>query len=204
MTWEFEETSDSVLFLDLTISIERGRIVTKTYQKAMNLYQYIPPTSCHPPWMMKGIIYSLIKNYRRQNTHHKDYIAMATKLFDRHVARGWSREVMQEYILDANRRLNLPVLTTNPTPTTPPDNKERLFIHMEYHPRDIPRKYVRAIYDSTCKETFEQVLGIKQFTVAYSRSRNIRDLVTRAKIHQAPGKPVSKYYTGELSDAASQ
>jgi len=43
LTWEFEEPLQSVDFLYLTIIIEINRILTKTYQKALNLYQYIMP-----------------------------------------------------------------------------------------------------------------------------------------------------------------
>ncbi len=148
LTWEFEEPSDSVVFLDLTISIKHGRFITKTYQKALNLYQYLPPTSCHPPWMMKGIIYSLMKNYKRQNTYRKDYHNMAIKLFKRHVARGWDRATMRGYIIDADRRLERPKPSTT-TQVTPIDldAKERLFLHLEFHPHDIPRKSIRAVYD---------------------------------------------------------
>ncbi|KAL7533529.1 hypothetical protein ACHAWF_004530 [Thalassiosira exigua] len=63
--WELEEPSTSVDFLDLTISIEDQRIQTKTFQKSINLYQYLPFQSTHLPSMMRGIIYSLMKNYRR-------------------------------------------------------------------------------------------------------------------------------------------
>merc|ERR1711983_277890 len=82
LTWEFKELGDTVDFLDLTISISDGRIVTKTFQKSLNLYQYIPPTSAHPPGMMRGIISILLKTYCRQNTFHKDYIEMAKRLFN--------------------------------------------------------------------------------------------------------------------------
>ena len=77
-------------------------------------------------------------------------------------------------------------------------NKEQLFLHMEYGQNDIPRKAVREIYDSTCREVFEE-MGIKKFVIAYSRSNNIKELMTRAKLHQAPGHEASKYYTGELA-----
>lgn len=202
LTWDFGGgLSDSVDFLDLTISIDNGKISTKTFQKDLNLYQYIMPTSAHPPWMMPGIIYSLMKKYKRQNTYEHDYNDMAVKLFKRHVARGWDRATMKRYILDADERLRRPKPpTTNLAPSVPStDNKDRLFLHMEYHPNDIPRRHVRAIYDDICKDTFEKRLGIKQLTIAYSRPRNVKDLLTRAKLHQAPGKPVSKYYSGELS-----
>ena len=107
LTWEFEEPSNSIDFLDLTISIEGNRITTKTYQKALNLYQYIPSTSEHPTWMMKGIIYGLMQNYHRQNTKKDNYNNMAQKLFQRHVARGWNVSVMRDYILSADAKLQL-------------------------------------------------------------------------------------------------
>ena len=210
LTWEFEEPATTVNFLDLTISIERNRIRTTTYQKKLNLYQYIPPNSAHPPGMMKGIIYGLMRNYRRQNTKDADYNTMVIKLFHRHVARGWNKAVMKDYILTAHSKISqlamsqptrLPTGTppNMPTPSPTITNKERLFIHMEYHPNDIPKKSVRAIYEHCCKSTFEEVLDIQQTTIAYSRPPNLKDTLTKAKLHQAPGKEASKYYSGELS-----
>jgi len=64
LTWKFEKLSESVNSLDLTITIEHNHITTRTFQKALNLHQYIPPNSAHPPGMMKGIIYGLMCNYR--------------------------------------------------------------------------------------------------------------------------------------------
>ena len=128
---------------------------------------------------------------------------MAIHLSDRHVARGWNRATMKDYILKADRRINLLQPVTNHTAadssTQLLSNKERLFFHMEYHTNDIPKTQVRALYDHYCKSTFKG-LGIKQFTAAYSRLPNIKDSITKAKLHQAPGKETSKYYSGELSN----
>jgi hypothetical protein len=51
LKWDIAETipSTSVNFLDMTLSIEDGGIVSKIYQKDMNLHLYIPPSSEHPP-----------------------------------------------------------------------------------------------------------------------------------------------------------
>lgn len=121
LTWEFEEPSTTVDFLDLTITIDhRRRITTKTYQKALNLYQYILPMSAHPPNMIKGIIYSLMHNYHRQNTLESDYHDLAAKLFTRHVARGWDKTLMKSLILDADKRIgSTPPPLPTPTPTLP-------------------------------------------------------------------------------------
>jgi hypothetical protein len=49
----------TVNFLDLTITINsNGLLTTKTYQKPTNLHLYLPPTSAHPPRVLKSIIYA--------------------------------------------------------------------------------------------------------------------------------------------------
>ena len=67
---------------------------------------------------------------------------------------------------------------------------------MEYSSNDIPRKSVRAVVDRTLGVLLKEI-GITQVTLAYSRAKNIKDLVTKAKLHQPPGKEASKYYWGE-------
>jgi len=57
----------------------------------------------------------------------------------------------------------------------------RFFIHMEYSKNNWPKKAARS-----------------QITVAYSRPKNIKDLLSKAKLHQAEGKDVSVYYSGGL------
>jgi hypothetical protein len=58
LRWDhMEYLSNSVVFMDLTISIDpngNGNIITRTYQKPINLYQYLRPHSAHPPHIIKG------------------------------------------------------------------------------------------------------------------------------------------------------
>ena len=62
LTWDVEDPSKSTDFLDLMIKIKDGVFITQTYQKAINLYQYLTPDSAHPSWMIKAMIYGLLGN----------------------------------------------------------------------------------------------------------------------------------------------
>ena len=94
LEWITEELSDSVNFLDLTISIDKNSsmIQYKTYQKEMNLYLYIPNHSASPPGLLKSLVYGLLSTYKRQNSDDKDFRFIVGKLFERLIARGYPRE----------------------------------------------------------------------------------------------------------------
>ncbi|EJK44051.1 hypothetical protein THAOC_37444 [Thalassiosira oceanica] len=55
LTWEFTESVD---FMDITVSIAGNRLRTTLYEKPMALYIYIPPRSAHPPGILTGHVYS--------------------------------------------------------------------------------------------------------------------------------------------------
>ena len=71
LTWDINERvlSSSVDFLDLTLFIEGNKISSRTFQKKMNLYLYLPSSSAHPISCLKGTIYGLISRYHAQNTY---------------------------------------------------------------------------------------------------------------------------------------
>jgi len=204
LIWEDIELGNRLHFLDLWITIDtNNHIVTETYQKELNLYQYIPPASAHPHHMMKGIIYSLMRNYKLQNTHTEDYYKMAKLLFQRHVARGWKPSVMKEYIRAADRsiRLNPPQLTA--VSLEPQEEEETEFqrdcfyLPWVFHPNDIPRQIFQKLFQEICADVFEEQCGINKLTVAYSRQKNIREELTKAKLYEPAGKEASTYFTGE-------
>jgi len=62
LKWVVEEPSLHTNFLDLSLHLNGSTITTSTYQKSMNLYLYIPPSSSHPPQLPKRI------NHRRSTT----------------------------------------------------------------------------------------------------------------------------------------
>ena len=80
--WDDNEPSSSVNFLNLTITIEDGAIVSRTYQKSINIFQYISPNSAHPLWMIKGIILSMLSRYYYQNTYVEDYWTVSMQIYN--------------------------------------------------------------------------------------------------------------------------
>ena len=202
---DFSPLSRSINFLDLTISVESGEITFCTYQKLMNLYQYISPHSAHPPGVVRGMVYGLVKTYHNQNSREQDYITILSLLHRRLVERGWDSTFIKELIIWADTSVKLRQPTDEPTnePTRPPlvgelfqENtlRTRIFFHLEYHPADIPRRVLRDIYDCRCRSAFESI-GIKTFTIAYSRPPNLQQALTRAHLHQADGKGARHFYS---------
>jgi hypothetical protein len=153
----------------------------------MNLYLYIPPASAHPAGCIKGTVFGLTRRYYAQNTFRRDYINFIKLLYHRLIRRGWDRSKMRQNILDRSLRAE-------------DDGKNRLFLHFTYHPEDIPRKRIQELFEQHCGELLRHEINIARPTIAYSRPKNIGDLITKAKLHQAPGVTSSiilgEYKTG--------
>jgi hypothetical protein len=78
LKWDCEKPLKSVNFLDLNLTIEGRRIVTRTYQKPDNPYLYIPPHSAHPAGVVNGTIYGLLRTYYRQNSKYSDFFTLGS------------------------------------------------------------------------------------------------------------------------------
>jgi hypothetical protein len=60
LEWIFTPLSSSVDFMDLTITITNNKFDIMLFEKALNLYLYIPPTSSHPPGVATGLVFGMI------------------------------------------------------------------------------------------------------------------------------------------------
>ena len=60
LTWEFNDPSENVNFMDLTITIKNGKISTSLFEKPLNLHLYVPPHSAHLPGLLPGIVHSTL------------------------------------------------------------------------------------------------------------------------------------------------
>ena len=200
LKWDTSLPKSSVHFLDLWITMEGNRIVTKTYQKPNNPYLYLPPHSAHPSSMIHGTIYGLLRTYYRQNSHFNDFLAISNLLFKRHVRQGWDPAVLKAAIVSALNKLKSKLEAPLPliADADPPSHKSHIFFHMQFHPGDIPRREVRQAYSDTCEEVLRDECEIEQFTIAYSKAKTIGSVIAKAQLHQAEGHEVTKFIAGEL------
>jgi len=123
LTWTSDGLQKEVNFLDLTISIDNHhQIVTKTYQKPTNLHLYIPPTSAHPPGVLKSLIYSNLYRYWKQNTYIADFVDIAKQFASRLVNQGYKIEDIKHIFLSAAKKLDkiIEKRNTGNTPTNTP------------------------------------------------------------------------------------
>ena len=97
---------------------------------------------------------------------------IAILLFRRWVRRDWSGIERKKCILHANIKVRSERRERQRTPTTasttkePLTNRERVFIHWEYHPCDIPKHIVRGLYNLHLKNDLEKWLDISKLPSA--------------------------------------
>ncbi|KAL7469413.1 hypothetical protein ACHAXS_009674 [Conticribra weissflogii] len=201
LTWEASPLGRHVDFLDLTINInDDGYVSTRTFQKAMNLYLYIPAASAHPNGMIIGVINSLVRRFHQQNSKRKDFVQVVILLYRRLTTRGWNAPWIKQLILTAVTKAQQHSKVPTPNIQQQPTKNHSIFLHLQYHPNDVPQNELRAIYAKNCKH-LEQLttdkgkdLSLTSLTIAYSRAKNLRDILTSARLHPVEGKEVKHYF----------
>jgi hypothetical protein len=200
LEWTSEPPSMQVDFLDLTILIGNDRrICTKTFQKEMNLFLYIPPISSHSPSVLNGLIFGQLRRFWLQNTLTSDFIRCAHAFYNHLLARGHDSVNIQRLFLLAAARLDHP-MTLTPAKRLDATTERPVFLHVEYHPRQIERLEIQKVYGELCAGTFRETTnkenistGIGRLIIAYSRPPNFRDLLCRTKMVQAENERVSDH-----------
>ena len=197
LEWTVEQPTREASFLDLTLTINPdGAITTRTFVKPMNLHLYIPPQSAHSKGVLKSLIFGNVFRYWSQNSNHRDFIATTKDFFGHLLNRDWPAEVLAPIFRDAADTISQrarKITAVGDSPNRPPPQQEKqLFLHWEYHPRDITRSDIRSVYMNTLEPLLSAPpLGIKRLTIAYSNPPNLRRCLTKTQRTDPPGKQVS-------------
>ncbi len=215
-------TSVNFLDLTISLEAKGKLITYKTFQKPMNLFLYIPGHSAHPPGVVKSLIFGLLQTYFRQNKKESDFDMIVKQLFRRLLSRGYHIEDIHPIFLEAatkidmmraarqSKQSNNVYTTSSNNRSTANKNKDRMrtdiFFHLPYHPRDISRKLIQEYYHKTCEnndnldENFTRmttqsgsIMRISKLTVAYSRAKNLRDILCSSTLKDLDNHNVSDF-----------
>jgi hypothetical protein len=193
LSWETEDLAHSVDFLDLTISIGPDyRLKTRTFQKAMNLYLYLCPSSSHPPGVLKGLIFGSVRRFWLQNSDHEDYQNVIQDFFHHLCARGHNPDQLRPLFNEAadrvdSNQLKQP-LRAQPSIETP--RVRPLFFHIQYHPLELPNSIIHETFNRCCP-TLRDELQVDRIIIAHSRQPNLRDKLCKTQLNQPEGNRAS-------------
>jgi hypothetical protein len=153
LKWVVSDRNTTVDFLDLTLTLTQGRITTRTFQKSVNLYLYLPPVSAHPEGCYKGLIVGNFLRFRKQN-NDEDFKSLIATFAQNLFKRGHSIKSIRFQFQRAARLLEQkslpPINSSVNTPTDPTEitachsiTNRSLFIHWEYHPNGLSKDNIR-------------------------------------------------------------
>ena len=205
LQWEFTQRTTSVEFLDLTIKINSdGKIETQLFEKALNLYLYLPPHSCHPPGALAGLITGAIMRIRRLTSNPSRCAALIKIFYGRLLARGYHNSNLCTLFQKIMLRLAIP---PRPSPPTEP----RLYFHLDFHPDDPSSRFLQKTFRETLlspshnsdnladlRNKKNQRFAIQRMIVAYHRPKNLGSLLSPRRLKTTPDAPVSTFQ-GTLS-----
>jgi hypothetical protein len=181
LKWTSSGLTSSVNFLDITVTIEEsGKISTKTFQKPTNLHLYIPPTSAHPPGVLKSLIFGNLQRYWQQNTYVTDFVNIATQFANRLLARGYEKSTIEKLFNEAARKLDNFIKQKK-------SSNDTLYLHWTWHPRCITKSKLRLLYNKTLREES----GFNNLIICYSRPKNLRDSLMQTKLNEPEGQRIS-------------
>lgn len=167
---KFETPSQhSAIFLDLQIYRDgfNKKIQTAIYQKPLNKYSYITPSSAHEPKMFSGFIKGELTRYARLSSTVFAYQEVKNKFKERLIARGYKRSFISKLFVKHtwSKRFSEP----------PQSDRKILPFVIPYSLRKNQDLLKQLVY-ANCKQ-LEDLLDSSRVLVCYSKRRNLSQML---------------------------
>ena len=161
-------------FLDLSVFKHNDSICFNTFQKPMNIYQFLPPFSFHSPACISGYIKGEITRFIRTNTLLNDRRFFIDRFRERLLARGFSKNYLFKIFSSIsihNRSLDKKINRTS---------KNLIPLVVPFYPNEITKQLRILVRDLNTKFTFcDENL---EFILSFRRNRNLFQLCSRSGI----------------------
>ena len=192
LEWDITPRSNQLTFLDLVITLENHKFSTKLYYKPRNLYLYLPPHSCHPPGVIKGMIFGQIKRIYDLTTHNEDVISSILHYYDALKDRGCSSDTLGPLFLAASTTYRQETTCTVLQAT----EENRTYLHLRYNPHDPPRSHIQNLFrqhvllpqgETPLPEMRNRngyIIGTDKLIVCYHRHWNLRNYLSPRTLYK--------------------
>ena len=180
-TATYDIASRSVPFLDMTVSIDdENTIQTDLYKKDTAVCQYLLPSSCHPGHVTSNIPYSLGYRCLRICSSPENFENALESLKTDLIARQYSPKIIHDAFVRVRKVPREQALLR----VKKKENDRKPPLVITYHPCLPPvAKLVRKHWEVMTQERPDLMKIFKNpSVVAYRRSKNLRDLLVRAKL----------------------
>ena len=177
------EISDHELnFLDVTVCVSDNKLTTDLYTKPTDRNTYLPFDSAHPNHCMRGLPYGQFLRIRRICSKDDDFKRHASKKAAQLLQHGYPKKLLLEALLKAYNKDRQSLLQTEKTPPSTNVN-ENIYLTTTYDRQyNGLREQVESTWDLLGRSSTTRFLQSKSLKVGYRRPKNLRDMLTRAKL----------------------
>ena len=210
LKWTFSSRSQSAVFMDMTIEIVEGKLVTSLYHKPLALHSYIPPHSCHSPGVLTGLVFGSVLRIFRLCSRESDIDRELFNFMDWLLARGYHAKAMlplfQKAIENARRYLSRSPLEHQQLKWQKEDSAQRqVYLHVPFHPQNPPSNVLQRIWRrevfcppgkprlNSLKTVDGHRIPVDRLVICYHRAPNIGNLLSYRRIDKRSGPKVSSF-----------
>jgi hypothetical protein len=206
MEWTFSERSHSVPFMDLTLTIQHGRIHSSLYEKELNHHLYIPPHSAHPPGVTLGLIYGLAFRIITLCSDEADVLTKLRASFRHLIRRGYTSDILKPLF---HRAIANARQYDGASPRQRAVDHRSILFKTAYHPQDPPSYALQRIWREemshppsapplaqTISGHTKRPIGVERMIVCYRRPLNLGNLLSSRKFTFKNGPSVSSRLAG--------
>ena len=150
--------------------------------------------------MLNGIVLRNCHRIYSLCSDRSDIAQHLRRFYHRLIACGYKPNILLPKFAHAK---TLAAKPPSPKPSTTVMNLSRIFLHLEYHPYSPPPSklqelWKRLVFNPPYEKPLTSVvnnsgtkIGIEKMIIAYSRPRNLGNLLSYRNLHTSKGPPVS-------------
>ena len=112
--FDINQSTKSVQFLDVEVSLQHGKIVTTVYSKPTDSHVYLDVTSCHPLHVIKNIPKGQFQRLRRICSNSIDFIEKCNRYIQFFINRGYDKSQLIQTAKEVSKMDRMELLSARP------------------------------------------------------------------------------------------